>query len=319
MSFKSTWPFSNNPFLSSTRKSFSRALIIGTFTDAALFANISDPMFLALYNTYHPIFTAYETAYGKWGSSLGIKVGSTLGLSDLMKELVVRARKWDVAIQNVFAHDTGEYKSLMPHGRTPFNRGSHLSRIEMVSVLDLNLTGKPALAALKTEVNSFHTTLNDALSNKQGKSSASNLNSKLLEINRKELCKALFVVLGSLIAHFPESPRSIESYFDLVMLRQHRQTDFTGHLAAMKTHIIARRTLKQTNTLTLKNKGNTTLRFYLAQNKQGMMGDVFIELAPHSMLKDVAPSSLGDSASMHFYCVRNLNEHEVGEWEMVVG
>lgn len=318
MSFYSTWPFSNNPFLSATRKSYSRALVIGTFTDAALFANLSDPVFLALYNMYHPIFTAFETDYGKWHSSLGIKMGSTIGLRDLMKELVVKARKWDVTIQNVFAFDTAEYKTLMPHGRTPFNRGKHLSKIESVAVLETNLAGKPALAALHTEVSSFHAALNDALSNQQGKSSASTLNSKMLEAKRKELCKALFVVLGSLIAHFPESPRSIESYFDLVTLRQHRQTDFTGHLAAMKTHIIARRTLKENQTLTLKNKGNTTLRFYLAKDKRGELGDVFLDLAPHSMLKEVSPSSLGDYTSMRFYCVRNMNEHEVGEWEMVV-
>ena len=319
MSHKSTWPFSNNPFLSATSKSFARAAILGSYTYAALEANKTDPFILPLYNMYVPLFDAYETAHSAWVVSLGFRKGSTFGLGEMMKELVVKARKWDVAIQMVHAFDTPEYKAFMPNGRTPFNRGSYLSRITVVSVLSLQLDGKPALAALKTEVDSFRDSLQDAFNEQQIKSSTTGLNSAEVETKRKELCKALYVILGSLMAHFADSPSSIESYFDLVTLRQHRQTDFTGHLAAMKTHIIARRTLKKTNTLTLKNKGNTTLRFFLAQNKQGIMSDVFVELAPHSMLRGVAPSSLGDSVSMHFYCVRNMNEHEVGEWEMVVG
>jgi hypothetical protein len=319
MASKQGWQFGKNPFLSATHKNYSRAQTIGNYTYAALLANQSNPNILPLFNLYKPIYEAYESVFMVWESSLGMKKGSTQTLKEQMKTLVAKARKWDVAIQNVFAHDTAEYKTLMPHGRSPFNRGGHIPRINAVAALETNLTGMVPLAALKAEVSSFHTALNDALGSQNGHSSASSFNSKTVEIKRKELCRAMFMVLGMLIYLYPDSQDSIASYFDLQALRQHRQKDFNGHLAAGKTHIIARRTLKATETLQLINKGNSVLRFFLAANKSAAMGDVFVELQPHSSRSDVLPSSLGDDSKMRFYCVHNMDAHIEGEWEMVVG
>lgn len=209
-----------NPFLQATRRSTSRALTIGTFTDAALSAPGKPAGIVAIYDAYHPAFDAYFTAAGKRSATSGQKVGSVYGFQERMASLSKHIKKWGHTIEGVHSKGTAEYEVFFPRGRKAFRNGSRTARMAALASLANALAADPALSALHTEVAAFKADLEAALLATEGKKGLARGSSVQLERARIALCEALYAALGALIALYPDRPQVVADYFDTATMHR---------------------------------------------------------------------------------------------------
>jgi hypothetical protein len=287
-----TWVHLQNPFLNATAKNFLRAMNISTFHDSALASKKADPVFLGLYNGYHPVHVNYKTLYDDWVGQGGEQQGETLNLYQLLALLSSsKIEQWDIKIQNVYPRNTPAYKKLLPGMRQPFQKGQLIERVEAVQVLKQSIGDEESLAAVKTDVTNFNTLLQAALSTQKEKISATQQSSTTLETARVAMCVAQFGDLGSLISKYPSTPEIIEDYFDIEGIRNVQQIVFTGHVKGGEVYTILRHTFANDDQVVLTNQSDAHLQFYLAPLKDSKPGTVFVSL--DKGIKTVSASELG--------------------------
>jgi hypothetical protein len=314
-----SWSFTNNQFLSSTVGSYIRAQILSTFTDGALFNAKIDPIILAQYNFYHPLHLAYESAYNIWDAQRASQAGGTITLEGLLEQLsTTKIKAWDIQVQGQYARGTAMYKTLFPHGHKPFHNGSQMAVVDAVSLLNSNLTGIVPLAATKTDVGNFLTSLKTANTAQKGMKQGTEIDSSQVEIQRVNICNGMYAVLGALMNKYYLAPEQVESFFDLKTLQSDKQLLFKGHVSMDDDHVIARRTFDAAQTFHLNNLGNSILRFYLATHKTDGIGATFYEVPPMTNLDGINIIALGDPATQHYLCVHNPDHHIDGQYEVGV-
>ena len=288
------WRFIVNPILNATKGSYSKAKQISIYHDAALFSGIDIPFVAALYASYHPIHEAYEEAYTKWDVQGGIKEGSTLSRKQLLKELSsTKIRDWDIAFQNVYRRGTPEYKKLLPKFRKPFQKGKQLLRIEHVAALGIAIGSDPLLATVKADIEDFYTMISTANSGQDGnKSMVANL-SNTLEQARVAMCIAQYANLGIFISQYASNPKKLTPYFDKEAIMRREQVVFTGHVKALKSKFICKRTFAATSQLKITNKGITALIFYITLMK-GKVPETLYQLVLPGTRITILATNLGD-------------------------
>ena len=311
------WIFLINPFLSATKGSFRLAMKLSFFTDSGLHAHMSDAAILAMYNIYHPMHTAFAAAYNAWDAQKSTQIANTSALNNLLEGLSAKYDTWEYAIRGVYAKTSTQYENLFAHGKSVFTSGTQLDRIQAVSSLNTNLTGIAALAATKTDVNNTYNALQAALLASSDNKSITNTLSTAVEVQRLIICNGLYSVLGKLMDKFNTNPAAIADYIDVESLRNIQQTDFVGHVAGNSFIDIVHRTLDATQFITLRNTGNTPLRFYLAALKTDAIGAVYFEVPPMTD-HDITANQLGDVTTQHFINVLNVDALMEGHFEMII-
>jgi hypothetical protein len=311
-----TWIFAQNPFLHATDNNYSAAMKISTYHDSALSNKQSDPFFLELYNTYHPLHMAYQSAYDDLKSTGGIQQGDTLNLALLLKELAhTRIQQWDVAIQNHYVQNSPEYKKLLPHRRIPFQHGKYLLRVTAVKALSQTIDTDEALADLKTEIDNFYDQLDQAYTYQKGNNSSIKGKRNNLDSAWEAMCIGQYSDLASLMKKFATSPTMIEQYFDLQTIRNNPQVHFTGHLKAGEIHTIVKHTFDDTDQVILSNQGYPPLKFYLAPDKDLPPDAVFVTL--NTGKQTVSSADLG-KLSNKFLTVLNTDPLHPGEFAITL-
>jgi hypothetical protein len=308
------WPPSQNPFTIATDGTYTIAMDISTFHDTALSASKSDPFFLGLYNTYHPLHISYKTIYDAWASQGDSQQQETLSVVQLLNLLsTTKIRQWDVKIQEQYDVKTPEYKGLLPNHRIPFQQGKRPDRIQAVKRLSTAIGTDEKLATLKTEVDAYYTMLDTASNDQQESKSTTKGLSGQVEAARLTMCKGQFVDLGALIQKFPDQPEKINGFYALHLIRSSPQIIFTKTLKPTEVYTVVKHTFGEEDQIVLFNKGNTDLKFYLAGEKNMQPGEKFVTMGPGT--QTVLASTLGN-LSNKYLTVLNTSALMNGQFEL---
>ncbi len=272
------WKYLINQFIVATATSYKKALKLSNYHDASLLTALNsdpaNPDWLLLYNRYHAFHLEYVSKYNDWKNAGGQQEGQTLNLEQLLELLVTKVARWDAQVQVEFAKTTPQYKSLFPDGRAPFSNGSYVTRIQAVQTLGTALNPFAMLAAVKVDVDIFYTTLDTARDTQEGAKGTTKGLSEALEDQRIETMTEQYRDLGYLINLKAEDPDSIASFFELSILRNHKQTLFTGTLDAGENEAVLIHTFVADDELGFELTGaaappGTQAQFYLATTPNG--------------------------------------------------
>jgi len=310
------WIYETNPFLNASETSYPNALKLSTFHDSALATHQTDPFILGLYNGFHPLHMSLKDAYDGWIAKGGIQQGEGLNLNQLLYMLShTKIQAWDVKIQSVYPQNTPEYKKLMPGRRGPFQAGTQDQRIHAVKALPVAIGSDTALATLKTEIIGFIILLDDAFNNQKQSLSSTKKEGITLETARVAMCINQYANLGALMQKYAATPSSIETYFDLKILRHMQQVFFTGQLRAGELYTIVKHTFNESDQIYLNNKGVAPLEFYLSPAKGERPTGTTYKLAHGE--QTIPVQSLGKITDT-FVMVYNSDPHLSAEYELEI-
>lgn len=312
-----TWIYLSNTFLTVTDGSYRNCKKIGDYTLNALNASVANPPFDTLHASMEPLVSAFNTQYAEWLTQVGSQKGKTTALTLNLKALQgEKIRKWDVQVQVEYDQDSPEYVAILPNRRVPFQTGSQEDRISAVAALSDALDGIAALATLKTDVDDFLTTLQNSFNAQKADKSSTKTESAALDAARKAVCVELYATLGTLMAHFKNTPEEAAAYFDLQTIRNNEQTTFTHNLNGGETRLAITHTFEAEEELRLINKGNTILRYALCAEANDALGATFVEVPAHDE-RIVPVEDLGD-ITHRFLKVQNTSETESGRYTIVL-
>ena len=314
------WHYLSNTFLVVTENSTKLMMILSPDHRARLQAESADPDILAMLNLFIPIDDALSAGYQAWTSATAFYRGATLAFENLLTELNdTKLDLWVPQVQVVYPASTPEYLTLFPNGRSPFTSGAYDIRINTVKALGDNLASYPALAATKTDVDTFHTTLLSTRADQQQKEEAVRLKSDLLEVERVNTAVGMYANLGKLMAKFASDPAQIDRFFDLSLIQSppNDKDTFAVVVAGGDTANIISEGITDTTQFKLFNNGDTTGRFFTSTSATGTSNPgEGIELAPNTNTTVVA-TDLGDPGNT-FLNVTNLDPSNQGSYSVVV-
>lgn len=312
------WHFLINTFLVVTEKSTKLMMILSPDHRARLQAESADPDILAMLNLFIPIDNALAEAYEAWVSATGFYRGATLAFENLLTELSdAKLDQWIPQVQVIYSDNTPEYLTLFPNGRAPFTSGAYDIRINTVKALGDNLTAYPALAATKTNVDNFHTSLLSKRADQQEKEQDVRVTSDMLEIERVNTGIAMYANLGGLMKKYAATPAQIDRFFDLPLIQNppKDKNTFPVIVAGGDTANIIDGGFTDTTQFKLFNTGDTAGRFFTSTSATGTSG-TGIELAPNTSTTVVA-TALGDPGNT-FLNVTNLDPDNQGSFSVVI-
>ncbi len=315
---KREWAPAINSFLSSSENNYFKALRMSTHLDSALHSRQSDPDIQVLYNYFHPFHVSFYDSYSIWDAQIDQQMGSTVGVKELLKHMTKNLNGWILQI-NVAGILKGmpEYKNLFPKGRYPFQNGPIADRIKAVEILGILLAEFTALAATKTQVDTYWQQLDTARENQLGKKSITRTNSTTVEAERIKMCKAQYYVLGGLMQKFADTPSNIEMYFLVEEIRNNRQKFFTGRVKANNNTHISKRSLKPNQHVRLNNVGLTPLTFYFAQNNFGNpIGNLIVLKSEEDKTLNFADFNAPDGK---YLFIKNNEKFVDGHFEITIG
>ncbi|MCF8459473.1 MAG: hypothetical protein K9G46_02020 [Flavobacteriales bacterium] len=319
-----TWHFLVNQFENSTSKNYAKAFKLSNYHDAYLHKMFVDhpgePDWDLLYNRYHPFHQLYVSIYTAWKNAGGQQAGQTLNLDQLLVLLLTRVNKWDALVQAVdgFEKGTVNYKSIFPQGRAPFGTGAKTLRVEAVNVLKQNLAAYPALASVETLVDDFYTLLDNARDTQEGAKGGTKQLSQEVDEKRILAMTEQYRNLGYLINKGADTPQMIAPFFDLNVLRESRQTEFTGTLDPLENEAILIHTFVADDEMRIGIKGSATIpngtmvNFYLASTPNGTDSTVVqVEADVLSTIIAAADFGITNYSTHRYLTVVNPNAEEM--------
>lgn len=313
MATSKPWIYAQNTFLNVTSESYRLAVRISTYHLGALQSQAGEKFFDDLIEAFEPLHEALITSYDNWKSTSGTQQGKTLNINQLLSLLSgSKIRSWDISIQNVYAIDTPEYKSLLPNRRTPFQTGTQTDRLSAIDALSQAIGADAALATVKTDVDAFYTLLSTALNQQKGSIASTKSKSDTLEAARVAMCIAQYSDLGALMQKYATTPENISQYFDLIAIRSGSQVIFTGDTKALQHENVLKHTFSATDTVRLENEGPTDLQFYLSAAKDDGPGATTVTVAAGQEVSALI-TQLGSVANT-FLNVYNTSAIAKGEW-----
>jgi hypothetical protein len=150
------WEPLENKFVNGTRTSKKRMNTVCADTGDKLDFRKAEPGIGPLHLYYQPRRVLFQSKYALWFSTSGTYRAATQSLERFKAELSgVKAKRWDIKVQNHYIDDPDAYKAIFPSGRSPFQEGSYESRIIALQSLSNALTGIDPLRDTKTEVDAF--------------------------------------------------------------------------------------------------------------------------------------------------------------------
>jgi len=216
------WHYLVNTFLVVTTENYKKALVIGADHVGRLTANQSDPVIAAMLAAFDPVWKSYKATELHLRMSLGEYKGKTQTVKEMFAEMnALHLPSWEVNIHVQFAKSSTESTALLPRGRTPFQSGTYVSRIQEIKALGQKCAAIPALQPLSVTILAFHVQVESArqLQQSSGEGQVAALRS-LRETARVTLCEELFRNLGLLMGHHKADPTVVANYFDLTLLRR---------------------------------------------------------------------------------------------------
>ncbi len=231
MSSLNNWSRTDNFIKIAVTKSYIGAKDIFTSFDERLLNGKDDAEVLTYYNDFNPYFLTFKSCYSIWDSLRSSNPGNTLGLLQLLEILAgTKIKAWDIALQNIYNNETTQYKSILPHHRTPFQSGQVNKRVTALENLIIALGTDASLATLKTSVSAFLTQLNAAIALQHNQLIGINKAIVNLEAAIDKAADIAFGIFGKFITKFAATPKLIDAYFPVDLLQNVIQQIFTATL-----------------------------------------------------------------------------------------
>ncbi|MCX6352572.1 MAG: hypothetical protein NTX03_12055 [Bacteroidetes bacterium] len=306
-----------NAFKASIQKSFTRAIKLSSFSDAALEANRTiSPAIDGLYNFYHPKHLLLINANDNRVAQTNVKVGSTTAKKNLLKGLTQKVNDWDFEIQKTYRDFTDEYKIIFANGHNPFTQGKQTDRLGAVHSLSIVLGNYPLLNLVKTDVDAYYDLLLLAYNTQQGNISTGGQDSGTVTNICTTIANALQYVYGGLIMQYSDNLDPITNFFDMETLQQKPQKTFTKHLNGGQVFTICKHSFKTTDDAYFSNISDATLRVYIAHEKGETNPTVFFDVPPRVSNIVVHAPQLGNVADGRYLIVKNLDPNLPGDIEV---
>jgi hypothetical protein len=294
-----TWSFLKNPFLDATEHNYQLAVKMSADYLASLQADKTNPQIAPLIVIYAPLDKKLSQANSNWAAQGGTQQSDTLQLKLLLKSLGgTKAKAWDIAVQAVFADTTMEYKALFPHHRIPFYSSTQSDRIKAVSALSTNLAGIVPLEAVKTDVDAFLTSIQDAITGQKTSIKTTGNFSQLVEDARTAACTQIFGDYGTLLSQNAGNPTAIGKYFPIKYIHDHAQIFFTKLLNVGQVYTVAKHTFGPTDQVTVTTNSAASIQLYAALKKDTPNTKTGMAFAGNTKTTIFA-SQLGDIANFH--------------------
>lgn len=213
------WSYLYNPFLGLANRSTKQFYFFGRDHRDKLANQASDPDIAPLHIRIKPLFDAFEASYVKVDTNTGNYRTRTATIENLIAELIIKVRKWDIGVQNIYDETSPEYQGIFTDRRSPFNSGAYDDRIRAVQTLMQRMAGYPLLATISADVQAFYTQINDARTAQQGFENNDQLFRRLLLADAQKLAVEMHYIFGALIMKHYQQPDLIETYYELKYLR----------------------------------------------------------------------------------------------------
>jgi len=311
-----TWNFIINTFLVATVGSYRLAVRIAKDHNDALFAGKADPEINAMYLIFHPIYLSMQNAYDLWHAQGGTQSGETLGLNLLMKQLShTKISDWDIDIQAIYKRKTPEYKKLLPHNRTPFQIGSQDNRITAVAALSKNLTGIPALTALKTDVDAFKIELTTGQDVKNVSFKTTDNHSEAVEEARVAMCNKMFGNYGRLLGINEDNPSAITKYFPIKFIHSYHQIFFMHSIKPDAKYKVVKHTFLPTDELWISATSEAGFRVYISDGGDGDYSIHGVVIVGNTSVT-IEAALLGNIEANKYLMVQNLSHTNNADFEI---
>lgn len=284
------WHFLNNQFDNATAHSNLRMVIITNDHHSRLKAQEADPDILALLTRTTPVHEAFLSAYSAAKSAVGLRKSATQSVTNKLAYLrSTQLRQWDAIIQVQHLSGTEDYTAILPNGLTAFHKSTIDQTVIMLKGLEERLADYASLAAVKTEVETFHTELEGLRDAQQVKEQLIENASDLLEQARTNLASIMYGNLGVLMDKYRDTPEFIANFWELQLIQRHgngqdanepETEEYSGTVQGGQTANVVP-DLTGISTAVISNTGNATLRFCAALNgSEACDADYSVELAP---------------------------------------
>jgi len=314
------WIFLHNSFMGLLNRSQKKFYKFMYLFMTSLYAQHSVTALGDLYDDLLPFYSAFTTAYVASKSKKGIRKGDTAAQKLLFLQLYQeKMRDWHRRISIVHAPGTPDYIKIFPQGKTPLSTGPMEERITYFEAIIATLLAYVPLAAIRTEMVTFHTTLKSGRDTSAAAGSAVITGSADSHIAGEALAVEMYGALGMLMYLFKNNPERILEFINLSLLRQPQkpaeEEDNTVILS------IAPRETKESGIIftidekiRLYNSGNTILRIWFLKAIGDPTPTSFIDMAPDAVKEFMINlyANVGD----RFMMVQNLGDVEEGTIEI---
>ena len=240
------WFRTVNFFTPIIQESYVGAEAIFEFTDKALFNAIADPAILAIYDVYNPLRVKFAADYLVWGTLRSGTPGKTLSITQLLDDLSsTHIREWDLDIQSVYNIKTAQYKTLLPHRRTPFQSGKIAERTKSLHILLAAIGTDASLATVKGLITTFVGLLTTAIDKQSGQIKAIDTAITNLDASALAAAEGLLFVYGSLMAKYFKTPITVNNFFDVSLLHNVPQLVFNTLFKKIKAKKLCSRKMDE--------------------------------------------------------------------------
>jgi hypothetical protein len=232
----SDWNYSRNQFDNATINSYKLADLITKQHDIALQQDNTDPVILTMYNNFHPFRINFSKEYVSWMTMKAIRKSSTRQVENMMSELTSnKIEEWDIKIQGVYRQDSVAYIAILPDRRKPFQKGGYELRISKLKSLAESIEKDALLKDVYDDIILFITEIENARNSQMGLEESLRKQSLKVDTARIVCVELMYANLGGLIQKFYKSPKEIERYFNLEVIRsKSRKTNVETDEFAMK-------------------------------------------------------------------------------------
>jgi hypothetical protein len=322
---RKVWRYLSNVFETATKNSFKKMLLVLTDSYSKTEALKTDPEIEAIFNRTTPVYNDYSKAYSDWTAAKGNREGETQRFNEKMVELVdVKIKQWDAKVRAEYLEDTADYLKIFPSGRTGFRTGAYDIRINNVGALATALKSFPALAAVYTDVDTFHKDILNIRNVQTHNEELVKDASDILEEKRIAAANMLYGNLGRLMDKYRDNPLLVEKFFDLSLLRSTVNGNggtpvpepVTGKVAALATVTMLEGGFDANSYFNIANIGSTSLKFYTAKLPTDPVSPSAIELVPGEETY-VFASELGADGNL-FLMVNNPDLANEGEYSFML-
>ncbi len=301
-----TWKYLLDQMEIETANNAKKAVAISQFHDSALKTlSVTYPGLLPLYERYHPLHLTLIDEYSNLDSTGGAKQGDRVSVALLLassKETLVD--EWMVDILKVHKKGSPAFVAILPKGLSPFNDKGIDARIAAYSTLAKNIGTEVALANMKAEIITVHTNLLAARNLQKGAKTTTSNTSDTLDIARIAAMNMQYRNLGNMMdTYFDTKEVLCPLLFDLVTLRIHPQTVFTGNLLATNKKAVMAHTFKAGDTLGVKT--TQASKVYLATTIGGIDSIGIAVVGNIKTVLDVVDFGVTDFTNHRFLTIVN--------------
>ena len=254
-----------------TKNNVKKAVALSYYHDGALHTmSLTMPGLIPLYDRYHTLHLILIDEYSNLDSSGGAQQGDRVSVKILLassKETLTDV--WLVDILKLHKKGSARYKAILPQGMTPFNSKGIDARIAAYNTLAKNIGTEAALASTKTAVTTVYNNLLAARTLQTGAKTTTSDTSDTLDLARITAMNMQYRNLGNLMDTFFDTKEVLGPLlFDLVTLRIHPQTVFTGNLVGLNKKAVMAHTFVAADTMQVKTTQASKL--YLATTIGGI-------------------------------------------------